>query len=310
MDVNPIVDYDSRGTLAVMRVMLEIGQVLGAFRERFVIIGGSVPWLLYPDAQPPHIGTLDVDLGLDARALVKDDDYVSLVKALENSGFERATDQVPNLEKFELRRVVKVDDGNPIAVIVDLLRPKGKLKKNKPKRLVHFRVQEADGLEVALGEFIEHRIQGTMPDGRPNSVTLRVANIPAFLVMKGYAIAKRNKHKDAYDIYFAVRNFPKGIEALADECRRLLTNPVARKAYENIAEKFESEDAYGPATVCLFLEGQQALGDMTREQLKVDAYQQVRGWLTALGVQRVEATSSVQGSTISLQEELSPADES
>ncbi len=64
-----------------MQVMLEIGQVLGAFRDRFVIVGGSVPWLLYPEAEPPHLGTLDVDLGLDAHALGNGQDYAELVEA-------------------------------------------------------------------------------------------------------------------------------------------------------------------------------------------------------------------------------------
>lgn len=55
-----------------------------------------------------------------------------------------------------------------------------------------------------------------MPDGRPNAVELRVASIPAFLVMKGYALAGRDKHKDAYDIYFEVREFEGGPAALAE----------------------------------------------------------------------------------------------
>ena len=62
-------DYDDRGAQAVYSVLLEIGQVLGAYRDQFVVIGGSVPWLLFPDAVPAHVGTLDIDLSLDAQAL-------------------------------------------------------------------------------------------------------------------------------------------------------------------------------------------------------------------------------------------------
>jgi hypothetical protein len=54
-------EYDDRGARAVYSVLLEIGQVLGAYRDRFVVIGGSVPWLLFPDAEPAHVGTLDID---------------------------------------------------------------------------------------------------------------------------------------------------------------------------------------------------------------------------------------------------------
>lgn len=278
--------------MAVVSVLLEIGQVLGAFRERFVIVGGSVPWLLYPDAEPQHIGTMDVDLGLDAEALGREDDYAELVKELEKSGFKRCTDEgSSDLKPFQLRREIVIDDGKPVAVLVDLLRPEGKLRKRKHARLAKFRVQEIPGLEVALREFVEHRVEGTMPDGRPNSVMLRVANIPAFLVLKGYALVGRNKMKDAYDIYFAVREFSGGPATLADECRHLMENPIARRAYQCIADKFDGQNSFGPITVRDFLKSQGALGDMTPEQVQTDAYRQIRSWLQALGFQGGQAAS-------------------
>ena len=48
-----------------------------------------------------------------------------------------------------------------------------------------------------------------MPGGGRNRVYIAVA-IPALLAMKGYAIAQRLKHKDAYDIYYSIRNYPDG----------------------------------------------------------------------------------------------------
>ena len=39
-------DYDDRTTEAAKSVFVEIGQILGSFRGKFAIIGGSVPWLL------------------------------------------------------------------------------------------------------------------------------------------------------------------------------------------------------------------------------------------------------------------------
>lgn len=38
--------------------------------------------------------------------------------------------------------------------------------------------------------------------------------------MKGHALAGRYKQKDAYDIDYCVRNYPDGIELLAQECLR------------------------------------------------------------------------------------------
>jgi len=109
-------DYDDRGARAVYSVLLEIGQVIGAYRDRFVVIGGSVPWLLFPQAQPPHIGTLDIDLSLDAEAL-GDGEYKGLVEMLEDAGYQRAAE---NMKVFQLRRVVQIDAGDPVAVIIGL----------------------------------------------------------------------------------------------------------------------------------------------------------------------------------------------
>lgn len=58
-------DYDDRTTTAVKTVLIEVGQILGSFRGRFAVIGGAVPWLLLDNQDMPHVGTLDLDLGLD-----------------------------------------------------------------------------------------------------------------------------------------------------------------------------------------------------------------------------------------------------
>ena len=68
------------------------------------------------------------------------------------------------------------------------------------------------------------------------------------------------------------------------ECAKLLDAPVARESFSNIAGKFGSEDAFGPKTVRLFVEGSNALGDMTPAQMQEDAFRQVRAFLKALGI--------------------------
>lgn len=100
-------EYDDVTASAVLSVLLEIGQVLGAFRDRFVVIGGSVPWLLLPNAQPSHIGTLDIDLSLDAEAL-GDGDYKSLVDSLLAAGYTR---NEAEMKWFQLRPCVARSHG-------------------------------------------------------------------------------------------------------------------------------------------------------------------------------------------------------
>ena len=67
-------------------------------------IGGAVPWLLLGNADMPHVGTLDVDLGLDAEAL-GDGEYATLVEALMGHGYE----QRKELRRFQLVRRVLPD---------------------------------------------------------------------------------------------------------------------------------------------------------------------------------------------------------
>ena len=71
-----------RTTAAVKSVLIEIGQILGSFEGKFAIIGGAVPWLLLGEAEMQHVGTADVDLGLNPAAL-GDSEYVRLVEALQ-----------------------------------------------------------------------------------------------------------------------------------------------------------------------------------------------------------------------------------
>src|SRR5262245_10473350 len=96
-------DYDDVGSQAVLSVLLEIGQVLGVYRDRFVVIGGSVPWLHFPHAEPAHVGTLDIDLSLDAPAL-GEGHYRTLVELLEAAGYQRAA---KDMKWFQLRRTVE-----------------------------------------------------------------------------------------------------------------------------------------------------------------------------------------------------------
>lgn len=276
-------DYDARGSAAAFSVLIELGQVLGAYRQKFVIVGGAVPWLLMPNVRPSHIGTLDVDLNLSPEALSAGE-YASLIESLETAGYERGVD---DLKPFQLRRWVRLDAGEPIAILIDLMMPDdAKTRKNRPPLVDGLRVIEASGGRVALDHNVVRHIEGRMPDGRNNSVDLLVASIPAFLVMKGYALIGRDKKKDAYDIYFSVRNFDGGPIALAEACKELLADESVTTGYRNIAGKFQHEDDFGPQTVKAFLAESDALGEMTAEQIQVDTFMQVRAWLRALGLTR------------------------
>ena len=275
-------DYEDRLVLAAYSVLIELGQVLGEYRDKIVIVGGSVPWLVYQDADPAYVGTLDVDLGMDPVAL-SEGEYARLVETLEAEGYERGGE---DLKCFQLRRAVGIDDHGPIEVLVDLLASKEmKFKGSRPPRIEGLRVQQIPGCKIALTENVLRRFQGRMPDGRNNSTRLRIATIPALLVMKGYALDQRSKRKDAYDIYYSMRHHPAGVVALAEDCRHLLEDDIAVEAFRLIRSKFRKVDDYGPETVVGFVEGRREVltGFTEAEQVQVDAFRQVDAFLNALG---------------------------
>ena len=273
-------EYDDRTTAAVKMVLVEIGQVLGSFRGKFVIVGGAVPWLLLANEEMPHVGTLDVDIGLDAEVL-GDGEYATLVEALHGHGY----DQRDELRRFQLVRQVPVEDGGaPIDVIVDFLMARdAEIGKNDPPLISDFAAQRADGAELAARFYQFVAISGPMPAGGTNRVEIAVCSIPALLAMKGHAVEGRYKQKDAYDIYYCIRNYPGGPEALAEACRPLLGHASGAAGYHFIDGKFDSVDGFGPTCVRRFVEDTNVLGGRTPEQWQQDAFGQVDAWLKALG---------------------------
>ena len=276
-------EYDDRTTAAVKSVLIEIGQILGSFKGKFAIVGGAVPWLLLPREDMRHVGTLDVDVdvGLDAQAL-GDGEYATLIGALQGHGYS----QRKGLLRFQLvRQVPARDDGGAIDVAVDFLMPRDvNLVKNDPPQIGDFAVQRADGADLAIRFYRLVAVAGPMPDGGTNRVEIAVCSIPALLAMKGHALAGRYKQKDAYDIYYCVRNYPGGIEALAQECIPLLGYASGQRGFRHIADKFDSFEGHGPTCVRRFVEDTQALGDRTPEQWQQDAFGQIDALLRAMAL--------------------------
>ncbi len=274
-------DYDDRTTDAVKKVLIEIGQILGSFRGKFAVVGGAVPWLLLNNEDMPHVGSLDVDLGLDAEAL-GDGEYATLVEALQGKGYEQRNE----LKRFQLVRQVPATDGGPaIDIIVDFLMPRdAEIVKNKPPLVDNFAVQRADGADLALHFYQLVAIDGTMPEGGRNRVEVAVCSIPALLAMKGHALNGRDKRKDSYDIYYCIRNYPDGPAALAEACRPILAHTSGESGYRHIAGKFRTAEDYGPTCVRQFVEDTKVLGERSPDQWQQDAFGQINAWLKILGL--------------------------
>jgi hypothetical protein len=268
-------DYSERQTVAARRVLVDVGQVLASFVDCLVVVGGWTPDLLLPDADEPHVGSIDVDLALDA-AKLKDGRYAELIKLLLDTKRYRAGEK-----DFQLVVEVDLKDGEkPVQVEVEFLAPKEvKLKKNKPKLLADFRVLQVEACSEAFHAPVELRIPGQNVRGATNTVTLRVASLADFLVMKAHAMGGRDKPKDTYDFCYCLGQLPAGMAKLAEDWKKRAREKNIAKAVEIFREKFASVDAFGPQQLVEFHSAPDA--DTQAMQAR-QAYELVRKFLSLL----------------------------
>lgn len=241
-------DYSQRQTEAAYRVLIDVGQVLASFADRLVVVGGWTPDLLLTDAEPKHVGSMDVDIALDAEKL-NDGSYADLIQLLLDTNRYRRGEK-------DFQFVVDVDLGDgetPVQVEVEFLAPKEvKLKKHNPKLLTDFRVLQVESASEAFREPVDLKLTGKSVRGAENSVTLRVASLADFLVMKAHAIGGRDKPKDTYDLCYCLEHFPDGIETLAARWRQRAGESNVAKAVAILREKFASVGAFGPQQLVEF----------------------------------------------------------
>lgn len=268
-------DYSDRQVEAARRVLVDLGQVLAAFMDCVVVVGGWTPDLLLPEADEPHVGSIDVDLALDAAKLA-DGRYAELLKLLLDTKRYRK-----GAKDFQLVVDVDLKDGEkPVEVEVEFLAPKDvKLKKNKPKLLEDFRVLRADGCGVAFRSPVELKLPGQNVRGAKNTVRLRVASLADFVVMKAHAIGGRDKPKDTYDLCYCLEQFPGGMDRLAADWKQRMKERDVVKAIEILREKFANVDAFGPHQLVEF---HSAEDTNTQAMQARQAYELVQKFLSLL----------------------------
>jgi len=241
-------DYTGRQIEAAHRVLIDVGQVLASFSDCLVVVGGWAPDLLLADADEPHIGSIDVDLALDAGKL-NEGRYAELLKLLLDTKRYR-----PGEKEFQLVVDVDLQDGEePVQVEVEFLAAKDvKLKKNKPKLLSNFRVLQADGCRAAFHDPVEMKLKGRNVRGAENTVKIRVVSLADFLVMKSHAIGGRDKPKDSYDLCYCLEQYSGGMEEFAADWRKRLAEKDVARAIDILQEKFADVRSFGPQQLVEF----------------------------------------------------------
>lgn len=124
-------EYSDRRVEAAKRALIDVMQVLASFSDCLVLVGGWVPDLLIPDAEEPHIGSIDVDLALNTEKLM-DGRYAEMLDQLLNT-----KRYCQGAKDFQLQTEVDLKDGSdPIKVDIDFMgATDADTEKNKPNSL-------------------------------------------------------------------------------------------------------------------------------------------------------------------------------
>jgi hypothetical protein len=241
-------DYSRRQVEAARRVLVDVGQVLQSFEDAIVVVGGWVPDLLLPGATLEHIGSIDVDLALDAGKL-GNGRYAELLKLLFDTGRYSRGDK-----DFQLVTEVALGDGETaVRVEIEFLAPSDvKLTKNHPKLVEGFRVLQFPACAAAFGSPQDTELRGQMISGALNTVHLHVASLPDFIIMKAHAIAGRDKPKDVYDLCYCLDEFPDGLDRVAAAWNSRPTDPLVVAAVGYLAKKFQTISHHGPEQLAIF----------------------------------------------------------
>lgn len=75
----------------------------------------------------------------------------------------------------------------------------------------------------------------------------------AYVVLKSLALRKRGENKDAYDLYYVVRNYGTTIDDVASSLKSLLHDPSAEEALDILEQDFGKHDCIGPLRAAEFL---------------------------------------------------------
>jgi hypothetical protein len=249
-------EYKSEQVELVRSTCLYVATKLGDLMDEVVVVGGLVPTLLIdqgalPEGASAHVGTMDLDVGLKL-ALLDEGRYRTLTERLRDAGF--AQDQTgegrPTRQRWRVTGIgsVTVDFLIPPSLATD---QGGKLRDIESDLAAII----APGLKLAFQDRRRIRIEGRTIFGEKASREVWACGPGAFVVLKALAFLGRGENKDAYDLFYLVRNFGAGVEDVAACLQPLLGDDEAKKALQVLRDDFLDHDAVGPRRVAEFLQG-------------------------------------------------------
>lgn len=265
-------EYSPRQTEAARRVLADLSTLLEPFKDCMVLVGGWVPDLRAMESGEDHVGSIDVDIALEADRLGAEG-FAELIQVLLDTKRYRPTD-----EAFSLYTLVDLHDGeSSVRVDVDFLKPPGTDLKTVAGSLPsEIRPMDAEGCEVAFEHAEVLLVPGQRAEGASLASGFRVASVAGFLVMKSHAMFEREKPKDAYDICYCLQHHPGGMKELVERWRAKRGVRSVDQALLILGEKFSTVQAEGPRRLVEFYDS----SDPEERQIQARrAYELVQGFL-------------------------------
>lgn len=247
-------DYDEVVTARCERALVTLLGDIGPWSRRLYLAGGLAPRYIVgtlPEGASPHVGTTDVDLVI---ALTLSDESPEAYRTLENNlrraGFSDET-------SFRWHRSV---DGLKVTVEflceTDKVEP-GRIYKPKEGTGSGLGAFNVPGAQLVARDFTEVVIEAERLDGGGLSrVTVRVAGILSYTVLKTLVFQDRHENKDAYDLVYCLLNYGEGPDdaGRAASASEIVSDPQTVAALELLAERFASSEHDGPRAYSAFLE--------------------------------------------------------
>jgi hypothetical protein len=246
-------EYDEVTTLRCERALVTLLGDIGPWSERVYLAGGLAPRYIVgslPEGARPHVGTTDVDLVI---GLAVGDESPEAYRTLENNlrkaGFKDET-------SFRWRK--KIDD---VTVTVEFICEtdqvaQGKIFKPKGSMGSGLGAFNVRGAQLVTRDYIEVEIDAErLDEGGRSRVTVRVANILSYTVLKILAFQDRHENKDSYDLVYCLLNLGDG----PDEAGRAAAKSAIRgdaqvaAALQLLRERFADVDQDGPHAYGAFL---------------------------------------------------------
>jgi len=178
--------------------------------------------------------------------------YRALTERLRRSGFsqDENEDGNPTRQRWKVERLHKVT----LDFLIQPTLPEdrgGSLRDIEPD----FAAVIAPGLHLAFKDRRQIRLSGPTIMGEDAERDVWVCGPGAYIVLKALAFSLRGENKDAYDLFYVVRNFGAGVEDVSACLRPFLDDPDAAEAIRVLHRDFSSHDDLGPRRVAQFVYG-------------------------------------------------------